>query len=80
MKGGFPRHLFRRASSRAVFTLLFADALAAQASERQEKAMEKKEIGLGTAAVGALSDERVKKVLGLDREESLYIMPEGRPR
>jgi SagB-type dehydrogenase family enzyme len=36
-------------------------------------------LGLGTVAVGAFIDERVKKALGLDREEPLYIMPVGRP-
>jgi SagB-type dehydrogenase family enzyme len=36
-------------------------------------------LGLGTVAVGAFIDEKVKKALGLDGEEPLYIMPVGRP-
>ena len=43
-------------------------------------------LGLATVAIGAFHDERVGKVLGLDREykplsimEPLYIMPVGRP-
>ena len=35
-------------------------------------------LGLGTVAVGAFSDEEVKKVLGIE-EEPLMIMPVGRP-
>jgi SagB-type dehydrogenase family enzyme len=36
-------------------------------------------LGLGTVAVGAFIDGKVKKVLGFEREEPLYIMPVGRP-
>jgi SagB-type dehydrogenase family enzyme len=36
-------------------------------------------LGLGTVAVGAFVDEKVKRALGLDRAEPLYIMPVGRP-
>lgn len=36
-------------------------------------------MGLGTVAIGAFFDERVKVVLGLEREDPLYIMPVGKP-
>ena len=36
-------------------------------------------LGLATVAIGAFSDEIVKKVLGI-KEEPLYIMPVGRKR
>lgn len=36
-------------------------------------------LNLGAVAVGAFNDERVKRVLGLEREEPLYIMPVGHP-
>lgn len=37
-------------------------------------------LGLGTVAVGAFIDERVKKVLDLEEEDPLYILPVGLPR
>lgn len=37
------------------------------------------ELGLATATVGAFSDGAVKKLLGLDREEPLLIIPVGQP-
>jgi len=37
-------------------------------------------LGLGTVAVGAFINERVKKILDLEKEEPLYIMPVGRLR
>lgn len=36
-------------------------------------------MGLGTVVIGAFSDERVKKILGI-KEEPLYIMPVGRKK
>ena len=37
-------------------------------------------LGLGTVAIGAFSDERVREVLRLERQyKPLYIMPVGRP-
>ena len=36
-------------------------------------------LGLGTCAIGAFHDERLKKVLGID-EEPLYLMPIGKSR
>lgn len=36
-------------------------------------------LGLGTCAVGAFHDERLKKVLGID-EEPLYLMPIGKTK
>jgi SagB-type dehydrogenase family enzyme len=35
-------------------------------------------LGLGTVIIGAFNDEEVKKVLGIQDEEPLYIMPVGR--
>lgn len=35
-------------------------------------------LGLGTVAVGAFSDEEVKRLLGIE-EDPLYLMPVGRP-
>lgn len=37
-------------------------------------------LGLGTVAVGAFIDDRVKKILDLQEEEPLYILPVGWPR
>ena len=38
-------------------------------------------LGLGTVAIGAFDDARVKRVLEMDeREEPLYLLPAGKPR
>lgn len=40
--------------------------------------LEATNLGLGTVAVGAFDDQKVKEVLGIE-EEPLYIMPVGKP-
>lgn len=40
--------------------------------------LEVESLGLGTVAVGAFSDEEVKRILNLQEEIPLYIMPIGR--
>jgi SagB-type dehydrogenase family enzyme len=37
-------------------------------------------LGLGTVIIGAFRDRSVKKILEIEDEEPLYIMPVGRPR
>ncbi|MGD2279441.1 MAG: SagB/ThcOx family dehydrogenase [Candidatus Omnitrophota bacterium] len=37
-------------------------------------------LGLGTVMVGAFSDKKVQKVLGVEGETPVYMMPVGRPR
>ncbi|UCB45163.1 MAG: SagB/ThcOx family dehydrogenase [Spirochaetota bacterium] len=36
-------------------------------------------LGLGTVAVGAFIDEKVKNILGLEKEVPLYLLPVGHP-
>ncbi len=37
-------------------------------------------LGLGSVPIGAFDDEKLKKVLGLDEEEPLYVIPVGYPK
>jgi len=57
----------------------YADIEAGHASENVY--LQSAALGLATCAVGAFTDEAVKRVMGMgDSEAPLYIMPVGKPR
>ncbi len=71
----FPEKVKSRYGERGVTRYVSMDA----GHLGQNVHLEAESMGLGTVMVGAFMDEDVKKVLGVEDETPIYIMPVGRP-